>query len=307
MALQKCGLNRNNKNKELQPHGSLEFPCAGYESTHTDFINDFIPWHWHEEFEIIHITKGTMKLQVLSETFFVHKGEIAVINTNALHSASGSPYCELQSLVFSPLLITGNINSAFASKYILPVISCTHFSCIVFKNNAQNNNQPITAWFTTAFEALKNDAFAYEFVVREQLSHIMLTVYSQLKPLFNNSHIHQDINSIRISQILSFIEQHYPENITLSDIANTINISEREMLRCFKKITGESPIQYLLKYRLIQSASMLINYPNKNISLVAEECGFASPAYYAKRFKEFYLCSPKEYRLCNSDLLFTFQ
>ena len=38
MALQKCGLNRNNKNKELQPHGSLEFPCAGYESTHTNAI-----------------------------------------------------------------------------------------------------------------------------------------------------------------------------------------------------------------------------------------------------------------------------
>ena len=71
MALQKCGLNRNNKNKELQPHGSLEFPCAGYESTHTNAICNFIPWHWHEEFEVIHIVEGSMKLQVLSETSIV--------------------------------------------------------------------------------------------------------------------------------------------------------------------------------------------------------------------------------------------
>lgn len=292
MALQKCGLNRNRKNKELQPHGSLEFPCAGYESAHTDSINDFIPWHWHEEFEIIHIIKGCMKLQVLSETFTLHAGEIAVINANALHCASGAPYCGLQSLVFSPLLITGNVNSAFATRYIMPLISCAQFSCIILKDRKTSASD----CFSTAFEALKNDTFAYEFTVREQLSHIMLTAYSELEPQLNETHIHQDINSVRVAAILSFIEQHYPENITLSNIAETVNISERETLRCFKKITGESPIQYLLKYRLIQSASMLTEYPDKNISIIAEECGFDSPAYYAKKFKEFYLCTPREYR-----------
>ena len=292
MALQKCGLNRNSKNKELQPHGSLAFPCAGYESTHTGSISDFVPWHWHEEFEIIYIIKGTMKLQVLTETFSVHAGEIAIINTNTLHSASGEPYCELQSLVFSPLLITGNINSAFASKYIMPLISCAHFSCIVLKDK----NQPVSDWFSTAFESLKNDVFAYEFIVREQLSHIMLSVYSKLEPQFDEPHTHQDITSVRVAKILTYIEQHYSENVTLSDIAETVNISERETLRCFKKITGESPIQYLLKYRLIQSASILTKYPVKNIYLVAAECGFDSPAYYTKKFKEFYLCTPREYR-----------
>ena len=158
MALQKCGLNRNRKNKELQPHGSLEFPCAGYESAHTNSIDDFIPWHWHEEFEIIHIVEGSMKLQVLSETFLVQAGETAIINANALHCASGEPYCKLQSLVFSPLLITGNVNSAFASRYIMPLISCTQFSGIVLKNH----NATVSSHFSIAFESLKNDAFAYE-------------------------------------------------------------------------------------------------------------------------------------------------
>lgn len=243
MALQKCALNVNNKNKELQPHGTLEFPCAGYASTHTDSIRDFISWHWHEEVEVIHIAKG-------------------------------------------------NMNSVFASKYVIPLISCSHFSCIVLKDK----NQSVSDWFSTAFEALKNDAFAYEFTVREQLSHIILSVYSELEPQLNDSHIHQEINFIRVAKILSFIERHYPENITLSNIAETVNLSERETLRCFRKVIGESPIQYLLKYRLIQSASTLIRYPDKKISVVAEECGFDSPAYFAKKFKEFYLCTPREYR-----------
>lgn len=292
MALQKCGLNRNNKKKELQPHGSLEFPCAGYESAHSDSILDFIPWHWHEEFEIIYIVKGIMKLQVSTETFSVHAGEIAVINVNVLHCASGDPYCELQSFVFSPLFITGTVSSAFATNYVTPLASCPSFSCIIIKDNIQ----PVADWFSMAFEALKNDDFAYEFTVREQLSHILLTVYSKLQPQQRDPSISQDITSVRVAHTLSFIEQHYSENITLSDLAKTVNISEREMLRCFRKITGESPMQYLLKYRLIQSAFLLTEYPDKKISTVAEECGFDSPAYYTKKFREFYLCTPTDYR-----------
>ena len=134
------------------------------------------------------------------------------------------------------------------------------------------------------------------FTVREQLGHIMLVTYSELEPQQTESCIHQNINSVRAAAILSFIEQHYPKTITLSNIAEIVNISERETLRCFKKITGESPIQYLLKCRLIRSASVLTEYPDKNISIVAEECGFESPAYYTQKIKEFYLCSPREYR-----------
>ncbi len=106
------------------------------------------------------------------------ENQIAVINANALHCASGDPYCKLQSLVFSPLLITGNVNSAFASRYILPLISCTRFSGIVLKNKKASASN----CFSIAFEALKNDAFAYEFTVREQLGHIMLATYSELEP-----------------------------------------------------------------------------------------------------------------------------
>ena len=65
MGLQVCALNRNNMQKELQPYGTIEFPCAAYASRHTDAPGDAIPWHWHEEFEVIYIADGTLKLQTL--------------------------------------------------------------------------------------------------------------------------------------------------------------------------------------------------------------------------------------------------
>ena len=108
MALQECGLNLNRVSKELQPHGSLEFPCAGYSSHHTEKQEDIIPWHWHEEIEIAYIEHGKMRIKIPSKTFLLDRGDCVVINANMLHYAVAAPECRLHSLVFSPALITGN-------------------------------------------------------------------------------------------------------------------------------------------------------------------------------------------------------
>ena len=108
MALQECGLNLNKVSKELQPHGTPQFPCAGYCSSHTDRQEDIIPWHWHEELEITYVKNGKIKLQIPSKTYFLEKGDCFVINSNILHYAIAEPQCELQSLVFHSTLITGS-------------------------------------------------------------------------------------------------------------------------------------------------------------------------------------------------------
>lgn len=120
MGLQKCGLNLNSAGKELLPHGSLEFPCAGYSDKYTENPENIIPWHWHEELEIAYIKEGTLRLKIQSKSFFLEKGDCFAINSNAIHYASAFPSCELQTIVFSPSLITGNNESVFAKKYILP-------------------------------------------------------------------------------------------------------------------------------------------------------------------------------------------
>ena len=66
MALQKCGLNLNREFKELKPHGSPRFPCAGYSSCYRERQEDMIPWHWHEEMEMVYLEKGQMEIKIPS-------------------------------------------------------------------------------------------------------------------------------------------------------------------------------------------------------------------------------------------------
>jgi len=293
MALQECGLNLNRVLKELQPHGSLEFPCAGYSSYYTDRPEDIIPWHWHEEIEIVYIESGQMEIKIPSKSFLLEKGDCIVINSNILHYGVAIMECKLRSLVFNSALITGNESFVFAKKYMQPLLSCNSF-CGYFIKAEDNKN--VTLWFNCAFEALAQDCYGYEFIVREKLSRICLFLYREFNPQTNTQNDLPSQDNLRIRKMLAYINKNFADDISLSEIASIADISERECLRCFKKTIQLSPIQYLLKYRIMQGAEMLLKNPAYSISEIATSCGFDSPSNFTKIFKRFYNCTPREYR-----------
>ncbi len=293
MALQKCGLNLNRVSKELQPHGSLEFPCAAYSSIYIDRQEDIIPWHWHEEMEIVHIVNGEMEIKIPSKSFVLEKGDCVVINSNVLHYGAAVTECELHSLVFSPALIAGNEDFVFAQKYMQPLLTCNSFCGYLIK---AGNNENVTHWFTHAFEAMAKEWSGYEFVVREKLSRICFFLYGEFNLQAGTQDIPLNQDNLRIRKMLAFIHKNFADDISLSEIAGIADISERECLRCFQKTIQLSPIQYLLKYRIMQGAEMLLRNPADSISETATSCGFDSPSNFAKTFKRFYNCTPREYR-----------
>ncbi len=296
MALQECGLNLNKESKELQPHGSLEFPCAGYSSCHKERPEDVIPWHWHDEIEIVHIVNGKMEIKIPSQSFLLEKGDCVVINSNVLHYGAAVVECELRSLVFSPALITGNEEFVFAKKYMQPLLTCNNFSHYFIK---AGNNENVTHWFNCAFEALAEDCYGYEFIVREKLSRICLFLYGEFIPQVDSRDIPLNQDNLRIRKMLAYIHKNFADDISLSEIAGIADISERECLRCFQKTIQLSPIQYLLKYRVMQGGAMLLKSPADSISEIATSCGFDSPSNFAKTFKRFYNCTPRQYRNLN--------
>lgn len=293
MALQECGLNLRSDNKELRPHGSHAFPCAGYAQHYTDAPDDVVGWHWHEELEFIYIADGCMQVRIPSATFLLGAGDLVLVNANMLHYAVAAPDCELRSLVFHPALIEGSDDSIYATKYVRPVLSCPSFTGLRVRDE---DKAMVAAWFNDAHGALAADAPGYEFTVRENLSRICLYLYEVLAPENEPQSGSLSQDNVRARQMLSYIHQHYAENITLADIANVAGVSERECLRCMHKTIQQSPIQYLLKYRVMQGAGMLTGSPGASIQEIASRCGFDSQSNFAKMFKRYYNCTPREYR-----------
>lgn len=293
MALQECGLNLNSVSKELQPHGTLAFPCAGYAGHYTDRPEGSIPWHWHEEIEIIYIESGQIEVKIPSKTFLLKEGDCLVINANIVHYATAVPEGCLHSLVFSPALISGKEDSVFSKKYMSPLISCHAFSGFYI---SAESGEEVASLFCRAFEALAGDHYGFEFTVRENLSRICLFLYQKFAPQMDLPEPPQSQDNLRLSRLLTYIHKNFADPISVSDIAKEAGISERECLRCFQKTIQLPPIQYLLKYRVMQGAELLLTNPSASVSEIGTRCGFDSQSHFAKMFKRFYNCTPREYR-----------
>lgn len=293
MALQQCGLNTNRAARELQAHGTPNFPCAAYSLSLSEGPEEAVSWHWHEELEIIYIESGLFSARIPSASLCLSAGDCLVINGNVLHFGSALKPCRLSSLVFSPKLVTGGDPWVFGPKYMAPLISCPSFSARLLPGDGPI---PAAAWFLEAFEALRDESFGFEFAVRENLSKICLELYRDFKEDMALPVGGQGRDERRLRAMLEFIHQNAREPVSLGQIAGAAGIGERECLRCFQKTIQLSPIQYLLKYRAMEGARLLLSEPASSISQVAADCGFDSPSNFSKIFKRFYKAAPRDYR-----------
>ena len=81
----------------------------------------------------------------------------------------------------------------------------------------------------------------------------------------------------------------------MSEIADTLGLSETYLSRLFKKETGERLQDYIVGVRL-EHAANLLKYSEESLSKIAEYVKFPSQSYMGKVFKEKYKMSPRQYR-----------
>lgn len=289
---QQCAKTDKNS-RELNAHGTPDFPCSGHE-----MINGNVAWHWHEEIEIIFIAKGKFKFKTSTVKTVLNAGDFAFVNANTMHSGELLDECILQSFVFHPNLITGSSDTVFAKKYMNFLFDQNSSSSTLIISNSDKKLQDI---FYNAFYALRDETFAYEFEVRDNLSKLLLYVYKNFPDDVQNKQLKNKSDETRVQNMLMFIHKNYNHPITLNDISMHVGISERECLRCFKNTIQISPIQYLLKYRVSKSTELLIYSPCSSISEISLLVGFDSPSHYTQLFKRYYNCTPKEFRQRNMD------
>ncbi len=89
----------------------------------------------------------------------------------------------------------------------------------------------------------------------------------------------------RVKEILSFLHTHFQEPLRIHDIARAAAVSRTECFRCFQTVLGKSPGEYLTEYRLSAAASLMIR-SEKPLAEIAHLCGFRSPSYFGKVFRE---------------------
>ena len=104
----------------------------------------------------------------------------------------------------------------------------------------------------------------------------------------------------QIQRVLSYIDQHFAEPLTLETVAKQFNISISSLCHMFSRYTGRSMYEYTLYRRINYACEMLM--AGQPLSSVAYQCGFNNYSSFMRMFKKIIGMPPNAYLKQNRNL-----
>ena len=98
-----------------------------------------------------------------------------------------------------------------------------------------------------------------------------------------------------VNKAIEFIRRNFSSNISVSDISKSTNLDRSYLGSIFKDITGVSPQQYLINFRVAR-ACLLMKNDELSIGDIARSVGYKDPMLFSKIFKKLKKISPSQYR-----------
>lgn len=102
--------------------------------------------------------------------------------------------------------------------------------------------------------------------------------------------------SIRMQPAITYIAEHYKENIKIGDVSDILGVSETHFRRMFEDSFSMSPKDYINLIR-IQKACELMKTTDLSMEEVSLEVGFISPSTYTRNFKKYLNISPYQWKI----------
>ena len=121
----------------------------------------------------------------------------------------------------------------------------------------------------------------------------LVSKYSDRAQQFNLKK--EGLSKTQLNTAISYIRDNYHRKLKLAEMAEATGLSEFYFDRMFKKSTGITPHQYLIGHR-INCAKQMLSRENSTVTEIAGKCGFGTPSYFVKLFREVVGVTPKVYR-----------
>ena len=278
-------MDKENFNETLQ-HGTTAFPIAIYHNSFEKQQHILAYLHYHNEFELLIATKGSLCVQIEETTYFLSQGDGIFINSGLLHNISSNEDCEhgFIAVVFDYTLLC-NPHEITYSKYIYPLINHTLDIPAILPKEVCTN-------IFSLYSMYKANIFGSELFIKQCLFQIM---YILMKNASTSSLSAHNSKSLIIKEVLDYMKKNYAQPISLQLLADHVHVSKEYLCRLFHTLSDSSPIEYLNQYRIQQSTFLLLQ-TNKSISDIALSCGFNHSSYYGKLFLQYMGYTPTEYR-----------
>lgn len=277
--------------KEDAKHGEAFFPVQKYI---TNLKPDYpvVTTHWHNEAEFTLITEGQALYQIDLTEYPVEAGDLLFVPPLVLHSISLQEYPKISSetYVFHMNFLGGNSTDICSTRYLTPLMN-QEFSMPYLIKPEHPAYASLRKIFNQINSLYGEAVTGYELALK---SLFLQAIFLLLQYSKRNLSSGTDTSSDKLKQVLDYIETHYAENITISELAKLCYFSDYHFMRFFKKHMNMTCVEYINNLRLEKSVE-LFEQGNTSILDVSLSTGFHNLSYFHKVFKRKYHMTPKSF------------
>jgi AraC-like DNA-binding protein len=239
--------------------------------------------HCHDDrLEINYLLEGNAVYEINGEKYTASKGDIVIFNCNTLHDehVSGVYAVRIYSCAIDNIQYEGIPRNSLTDNHISPIISCL------------DDFETIKSMFNILYDTIsKKSNYA-----RELNNNITNTLLLYLKRRIDEQGaILENRYWPLVQRIKSHIDKHYLSDIDLNATASQLNMSPSYLTHVFKAGTGYSPLQYIVRRRIGEAQSFLLE-TDFSVSEIAGIVGFNNISNFYKIFQKYIGVSPKKYR-----------
>ena len=270
---------------------------AFYETTnipeiHHERVRHVSP-HLHSAIECVLVTEGSLEIGQGSELFHMEAGDFAMIFPNAIHhyqhfvEEEGKAYFLLMPpTMYEPF--AGVLESKLPVDPVIPAARLNkdiETGMLGIWRTALKNN---IAMFRGRPENMVPYAESLYFGYAQLILARALAAYELID---RDSRLPDD----EVMAEVRYISTHITENITLEEMAHDLGMNPYSMSRLFSATFHVNMNTYINSKRLDMAAAAL-QYSNRSITEIYEDCGFQSARTFNRVFSERYHMSPRDYR-----------
>jgi AraC-like DNA-binding protein len=267
---------------------------SGIQISYLTIPGGYRPAHWHEELELLYQLNGETDINIEGEKHRLLKKHLMVVNSSKVHST----YCHDSTETF----VCVHISQKHMQKYI-PDIEFYQINCC--PDQIPDESFPQYQEICNLMERLTHIYIEDVFALSMEEEGIILQILALLLRYFSTNVVpvekHTDILiKERIHDVIIYVDEHYREQISSSDLADYVGLDQKYFCRFFKKHMGMSFHHYLSEIRLAHIYQEIIS-TNAPIKDIAERNGMINQKLFNQKFKELYGCNPSAVRKGCSD------
>lgn len=202
------------------------------------------------------------------------------------------------------LIIPGKVERSFATygerlwSLIWIQLVDAHPDASAVKLNVRPHRTSLGASERTQMIGLFQDALrALEMPCSQRLQQVSQRATHVLEGVISNqreSSIETDAAG-KIGRTIDYMKEHLNEPLRAATLAGIANMSLPHYFAQFKRVTGSSPIDYLIKLRM-DHARRLLSETSWSVKEVAVSLGYEDPLYFSRVFKSINQTAPTDFR-----------